>query len=204
MIDGRERAPKNANQNTFVINPTIAHIGYSSMGIPGWISTLWTAYKQFGGGEITWKGLIEPTLLLFEKKAMRIDRLVGQAFESRKNHILHEKSFGNLFNQATREGGLLRNEEYLEFLRELSESVHAEHDFYGGKFAKNIVEEMKNRGGLINRHDLEGFSCLVTRAETIEIGTTGKFLTGPHLPYHFPILAKVFRNITGSIEFPLS
>ncbi|CCD71179.1 Gamma-glutamyltransferase [Caenorhabditis elegans] len=196
VIDGRERAPKNANKNTFVINPTIAHIGYSSMGVPGWISVLWTAYKQFGSGKIVWKSLIEPTIELLKTNRVRIDRLLGQAFESRRNHILHEKSFDNWLSQATREGAVLRNEQYEDFLKLLKESVHAEHDFYGGQFVKIIVEEMKSRGGLISRQDLESYSCIVTRAETLSIGD--HFLVGPHLPYHFPILGKVFQNITES------
>lgn len=196
IIDGRERAPKNANQNTFSINPTNAHIGYSSMGIPGWISTLWTAYKQFGSGKIPWKSLIEPTLELLENNRLRVDRILSQAFESRKNHVLHEKSFGGFLNGTTREGGILRNLEYEQFLKELKESVHAEHDFYGGHFSKSIVDEMKNRGGLISRHDLESYNCIVTRAEILNIGEY--FVAGPHLPYHFPILRKVFQNVTDS------
>ncbi|EGT51727.1 hypothetical protein CAEBREN_24823 [Caenorhabditis brenneri] len=196
LIDGRERAPKNANQNTFSINPTNAHIGYSSMGVPGWISTLWTAYKQFGSGKVTWKSLIEPTLELLENNRIRVDRILGQAFESRKNHVLHEKSFGSFLNATTREGVILRNLEYEQFLKELKESVHAEHDFYGGHFSKSIVDEMKSRGGLISRHDLEGYNCIVTRAETLNIGEY--FVAGPHLPYHFPILKKVFQNISDN------
>lgn len=196
IIDGRERAPKSANQNTFSINPTNAHIGYSSMGIPGWVSTLWTAYKQFGGGKVTWKSLIEPTLDLLENNRIRVDRILAQAFESRKNHVLHEKSFGSFLNATTREGTILRNLEYEQFLKELKESVHAEHDFYGGHFSKSIVDEMKNRGGLISRHDLEGYNCIVTRAEMLNIGEYS--VAGPHLPYHFPILKKVFQNLSDN------
>ncbi|CAL2042707.1 unnamed protein product [Caenorhabditis brenneri] len=196
IIDGRERAPKNANQNTFSINPTNAHIGYSSMGVPGWISTLWTAYKQFGSGKVTWKSLIEPTLELLENNRIRVDRILGQAFESRKNHVLHEKSFGSFLNATTREGVVLRNLEYEQFLKELKESVHAEHDFYGGHFSKSIVDEMKSRGGLISRHDLESYNCIVTRAEILNIGEY--FVAGPHLPYHFPILKKVFQNVSDN------
>ncbi|EGT32056.1 hypothetical protein CAEBREN_14164 [Caenorhabditis brenneri] len=196
IIDGRERSPKNANQNTFSINPTNAHIGYSSMGVPGWISTLWTAYKQFGGGKVAWKSLIEPTLEVLGNNRLRVDRILGQAFESRKNHVLHEKSFGSFLNATTREGVVLRNLEYEQFLKELKESVHAEHDFYGGHFSKSIVDEMKSRGGLISRHDLESYNCIVTRAEMLNIGEY--FVAGPHLPYHFPILKKVFQNLSDN------
>ncbi|CAI2355275.1 unnamed protein product [Caenorhabditis sp. 36 PRJEB53466] len=199
VIDGRERAPKNANQNTFVINPTIAHIGYSSMGVPGWISTLWSAHKQFGSGRIPWKQLIEPTLARFQNGGVRVDRQLAQAFEARKNQILHEKSFANWLNTSTaREGAMLRNEEYEQFLGRLKESVHAEHDFYGGEFSKSIVEEMKSRGGLMSRHDLEAYKSTVSKAESLRIGEWS--LEGPPLPYHFPILEKVLKNITESFD----
>ncbi|CAB3398822.1 unnamed protein product [Caenorhabditis bovis] len=194
IIDGRERAPRNANQNTFVINPTIAHIGYSSMGVPGWMSVIWTAFKQFGSGKIKWDQLLKPTIELMEK-GIFMDRFLANAFESRKNHILHEKSFKKLLNATKREASRFENAEFRRFLTSLAESDDAEHDFYRGKFASRIVDEMKKRGGLISKHDLAGYSSIVTRAEQIALGAEN-FVAGPHLPYHFPILRKLFDDVT--------
>uniref|UniRef100_A0A8R1ERX5 Uncharacterized protein n=1 Tax=Caenorhabditis japonica TaxID=281687 RepID=A0A8R1ERX5_CAEJA len=67
-----------------------------------------------------------------------------------------------------------------------------------GEFVKSVVEEMKSRGGLINRQDFEDYSCLITSARVLSIGSSQYYLTGPDRPYHFSVLEAVFQNLTES------
>jgi gamma-glutamyltranspeptidase len=48
--------------------------GYQSVGVPGEVHGLWTAFKRFGSGKIAWMDLLMPTVnLLTEGQAIIIN-----------------------------------------------------------------------------------------------------------------------------------
>ncbi|VDM77427.1 unnamed protein product [Strongylus vulgaris] len=67
VINSGSSAPRSVREETFLANPNLAKIGYSSIGTPGFLHGIWTAYKRFGSGRIAWQDLLLPTIHLLER-----------------------------------------------------------------------------------------------------------------------------------------
>ncbi|CAK5123469.1 unnamed protein product [Meloidogyne enterolobii] len=89
-IDALGIIPSPANNDT---NPI--ENGYKSVSVPGELHGLWTAYKRFGSGRITWNNLIMPTVHLLNEGFP-----VSQALE--KLSKIYGDKFGNETNKDIR------------------------------------------------------------------------------------------------------
>nr|CAD2187232.1 unnamed protein product [Meloidogyne enterolobii] len=136
-IDALGITPSLANNDT---NPI--ENGYKSISVPGELHGLWTAYKRFGSGRITWNNLIMPTV-----------------------HILNEETYFLIpsNDEYFREGQIIRNPQLAETLKKLALTNDPINLFYGnnGAIAKQIVEEFTQNGALITRKDLHSYRSVI-------------------------------------------
>lgn len=62
MIDAREEAPLNATTDMYSFAANASEYGYLGIAVPGDLHGLWTAFKNFGSGRVSWAALLQPTI----------------------------------------------------------------------------------------------------------------------------------------------
>lgn len=81
VVDAREAAPIDSHKEMFRDKwieaqvgqakfsnlPKSKTLGWRAPAVPGELHGLWTEYKNFGSGKITWDKLIQPTIELLEE-----------------------------------------------------------------------------------------------------------------------------------------
>ncbi|KIH50572.1 hypothetical protein ANCDUO_19350, partial [Ancylostoma duodenale] len=117
---------------------------YSSIGTPGFLHGIWTAYKRFGSGRISWQDLLQPSANLLER-GYPVSADFVAAVQSRLHEIIAERSMNPAYDTLM-EGTILREPVHSNFLRRLSTAADPIELFYRGEIANQIVYEMKHRG----------------------------------------------------------
>lgn len=163
VIDYRETAPKAANKNIFLDNngkviqnaPTV---GYRSVGVPGTIAGLALALQKYG--TMKWQDVIEPARKLAADGFM----LTYQV----SNYLYTNASLLNKFDESNRiflrdgkyynEGEIFKQPELAQTLTRLKNNGPRE--FYEGRTAQLIADDMKAHNGLITLEDLKNYKAV--------------------------------------------
>jgi gamma-glutamyltranspeptidase / glutathione hydrolase len=164
-IDYRETAPVAATRDMYVgpdgeliKGESSSTLGYRAAAVPGTVAGLALALKQYGSGKLTWSELIEPARKLAVRgfvvthrteKRLEDNQAILSPFEDSRRIFLRE---GKLY----REGEILRQPEFAATLGRLQKKGPRE--FYEGKTARLIAEDMQHNGGLITRQDLRDYT----------------------------------------------
>ncbi|CAD6193622.1 unnamed protein product [Caenorhabditis auriculariae] len=192
-IDGRERAPRTAVPHTFADNPNLAKLGYSSICTPGWVSVLWTLFRRFGSGRITWKDLVTPAARLILNDAVYVDHFLERAIREHHSTLKSEKSFRPILNSTTTSGSSIKDVALAELFHKLAVAPDPVELFYRGELADDVFMEMRKRGGLLRKSDFESYECVVSETVTVDIHYSQ--LRGPRFPSYFSLLKYFFRDI---------
>jgi gamma-glutamyltranspeptidase / glutathione hydrolase len=164
-IDYRERAPAAATRDMFVDasgelirGEGSSSVGYRASGVPGTVAGLDHALKKYGSGRLTWAQLVEPARrfaaegFVLNHGVARTLRANSEALarypESRRVFLKNGKPYG--------EGELLRQPDLAATLGRLQRSGARE--FYEGRTARLIAEDMRRNGGLITLRDLSEYA----------------------------------------------
>ena len=159
FIDYREKAPKAAHkdmyldQDGYVVEYSTL-IGGQAAGVPGTVSGFWKAHQRFG--KLPWKELVEPAIKLAEEGFFPAKILVDDIHGMRdwfKNKTNFEQYFLHIDVKKK-----FKQPELAETLRRIAE--FGAEDFYFGKTAKLIVEQMKKSNGLITMEDLNAYEAV--------------------------------------------
>src|SRR5499433_2317219 len=155
-IDYREMAPAAANRNVYldkdgnVIKGDGGSIeGYRAAGVPGTVRGMELALKKYGSGKLTWAELIEPARRLAANgftvthslaRGLKGERDYLSKYEETKRIYLNS---GKLYN----EGDLFVQPDLAATFARLQQS--GPNEFYEGKTAQLIADDMKVHNGLI-------------------------------------------------------
>ncbi|CAJ0588090.1 unnamed protein product [Cylicocyclus nassatus] len=194
-INSPSIAPRSAREETFLVNPNLAKLGYSSIGTPGFLHGLWTAYKRFGSGRVAWQDLLLPTVNLLERGYPASAEYIA-AVRSRLNEISSEKSMNGAYTTVA-EGTVLRESVHLHFLRRIATASEPLELFYRGEIANQIIHEMKQRGGLLTKADLAGYESKIEPPQSVSL-SNGYTIKGPTSPSAFPVIALIIDMVVGS------
>ena len=164
-IDYREMAPAAATRDMYVgpdgeliKGEGSSTLGYRAAAVPGTVAGLALALKQYGSGKLTWSELIKPARRLAVdgfvvthqmEKGLEDYQAILSPFADSRRVFLRE---GKLY----REGEILRQPELAATLGRLQKKGPRE--FYEGKTAQLITEDMQHNGGLITRQDLRDYT----------------------------------------------
>jgi gamma-glutamyltranspeptidase / glutathione hydrolase len=162
-IDYREVAPAKAKHNMYLDSqgnpiPEASTIGYLSAGVPGTIAGLALALQKYG--TMKWADVIEPARKLatdgFAISPWLADTLRGNSkllerFPASRRIFLND---GKYYNG----GELFKQPELAKTLERLKKEGSRE--FYEGRTAQLIAEEMKANGGMITLQDLKDYKPL--------------------------------------------
>ena len=164
-IDYRETAPATATRDMY-IRPDgelikgegSSTLGYRAAGVPGTVAGMAFALKKYGSGKLSWSELIEPARRLAidgfvvthrtEKRLQDYQAILSLFADSRRVFLREGKLY--------REGEILRQPELAATLGRLQRKGPRE--FYEGKTARLIAEDMQHNGGLITRQDLRDYT----------------------------------------------
>src|SRR6266567_166023 len=164
-IDYRETAPATATRDMY-IRPDgelikgegSSLIGYRASGVPGTVAGMAFALRKYGSGKLTWSELIEPARKLAvdgfvvthrTEKGLEKDQTILSPFADSRRIFLRE-------GKPYREGETLRQPELAATLGRLQKK--GPRDFYEGKTAQLIAEDMQHNGGLITLQDLRDYT----------------------------------------------
>ena len=166
FLDYRETAPKAAFKDLYLDNQgeVIAYqslIGYQASGVPGTVMGMWQLHQQFGS--MPWRTLLQPAIGLAQQgfKIPEAMFKTAQWFQNwiHKNAPAGEKSNLNFehFLKNRKAGDLFIQPALAKTLQRIADKGAQE--FYLGKTAKLMVEQMKRHNGLIRAEDLATYQA---------------------------------------------
>jgi gamma-glutamyltranspeptidase/glutathione hydrolase len=165
-LDFRERAPLAATREMFLDEDgevsDASLYGVLAAGVPGSVLGLWEAHQRFG--VLPWRDLVLPaarlaaegfevdapfrkTLELLERKLREHD---GEVYARTREAFLPLGAPAPL-------GARFRQPELAATLRRIAE--HGPEDFYRGRTAELLLEEMRRSGGLVSASDLRSYTA---------------------------------------------
>lgn len=158
-IDYRETAPAAASRNMYLdkegkLIPKSSTIGYLAAGVPGTVAGFEMALEKFG--TMKWSELVEPAYRLAadgftishrSALSLKEDKELPNFPETRRIFLRD----GNYYQ----EGDTFKQPELAETLKRLKEQGARE--FYEGRTAQLIADDMRAHGGLITLEDLKSY-----------------------------------------------
>jgi len=161
FVDFREKAPGAASSDMYLDsqgNPTDESVaGYRASGVPGTVRGLGLAHEKYGSRP--WKRLVEPAVEL-AKEGFPVSWGLAQAFRHSSRLPLFAESKRVFLNRARfyEMGDAFRQPDLAATLSRIAENGPAE--FYEGRTARLIAEDMKRNGGLITLEDLAAYEAV--------------------------------------------
>ena len=163
-IDYREMAPAAAHRDLYV-DPEgnlikgegSSTIGYKASGVPGTLAGFELAYKKYGSGKIAWKELVEPARKLADQGFVLSYRL-AELFKSYRQSLEKYPESKRIFlnnGKYFEAGDNFRQPDLAQTLGRIEKQGASE--FYTGRTAQLIAEDMKANGGLITLADLKNY-----------------------------------------------
>ena len=162
FLDYRERAPSSASEDMFRVTRSGKvvrdenSIGYKAVAIPGTLTGHALMLEKYG--TISLKEAIEPAVNC-ARKGVQVGRALAYAWkqsigklkrfkESRSTYLLKDRPY--------RQGEKITLTELAKSLSTIAANGHRE--FYEGRIAEQICDDMASNGGLITRGDLERYA----------------------------------------------
>eukprot|EP00794_Sanderia_malayensis_P014205 gene14205-15687_t len=166
--------------------------GPLSIAVPGEVRGMHAAWKKYG--KLPWRDLIEPTINMTES-GFHIQLRLHEAMEKFRDILEADESFSNLLiknGTLRRLGSALKMPNMTRTLRKIQEDPE---DFYVGSIAREIVEDMKDIGGIMNAEDLE--RCKVRHRDVIKYRLGNYTLHTMTSPFGGPIVLHVLNILKG-------
>jgi gamma-glutamyltranspeptidase/glutathione hydrolase len=163
-IDYREMAPAAAHRNVYLDErgelkkgEGSSLVGYRASGVPGTVAGMELALKKYGSGRLNWAQLVEPARRL-AAEGFPLPYSLARSLKSNANELgLYPESKRIYLN-----GGDFRNEGDVWRQPELAATFArmqrvGPREFYEGRTARLIAEEMRAHGGLVTLEDLKNY-----------------------------------------------
>jgi gamma-glutamyltranspeptidase/glutathione hydrolase len=159
FIDYRERAPLSATANMYLdakgnIVPKASTVGYKSIGVPGSVAGMVYAEKKYG--KLSLKRVMAPAIQLATD---------GYVLTTEEAEMLHDPTLtefpasrrifqrdGNFYKA----GDTFRQPQLAATLRTIAADPS---DFYHGRIAKELAEDIQKSGGIITAKDLADYTA---------------------------------------------
>lgn len=154
-LNAREVAPKLATSNMFINDPMGSVRGGKAVAVPGEIKGLWELHQKYG--KLPWKRLLEPNIKL-AREGHIVSPYLENVFLSSENDLYREPSLSEIYinpvtNHTYRINEIIKRPKLAKTLEILAEEG-ASAIYGGGSLAKNLINEIKARGGIMTEEDL--------------------------------------------------
>src|SRR6202521_39504 len=185
FLDYRETAPGKATRDMYIgkdgtLDAEASVIGYRSVAVPGTIAGLALALKTCGSMKLA--DVMAPAILLAENGFPISERLAHE-FEQERKDLQRFASSRHIFlndGKMFQPGDTLRQPKLAATLKRIARKGATE--FYSGKTARMLVDDMSRLGGLITLDDLAKYQPKireVLQAKYESNGHSWEVLTSP-------------------------
>ena len=159
-IDFREKAPLKATSDMFLDDKGTLiiganHKGLKTVGVPGTVAGLYLAHKKYG--KLSWKELVQPAINLAENGvplSWTLSQTAHRINDNSQSEFLINY-FRNSKGELIQFGEIWKQESLANTLKQIRDN--GQDGFYRGEVADEIVNYMKNNGGIITKEDLEKY-----------------------------------------------
>jgi gamma-glutamyltranspeptidase/glutathione hydrolase len=166
-IDYREKAPAKAYKDMFLdkdgnVNKDLARFSHKSAGVPGSVAGLALALEKYG--TISLAKALAPAIRLAEEGFVVLPRFTKGTTSQQKRLTKFDSSkkvFYKKDGSAYQPGELFIQKDLANTLKRIAE--HGAKEFYTGKTADLIVEEMQRHGGYITKDDLANYEPAIRK-----------------------------------------
>ncbi|HVW76635.1 MAG TPA: gamma-glutamyltransferase [Alloacidobacterium sp.] len=157
FIDYRERAPLAATTNMYLddkgnIIPDASIVGYKAVGVPGSVAGMAYAEKKYG--KLTLAKVMEPAIRLASEGFVLTTEEAKELHDSDLARFPESKHIFQRDGKYYQPGEIFKQPELAGTLRRIAADPD---DFYHGKIAKQLAEDMQKGGGLITEKDLASY-----------------------------------------------
>src|SRR6266566_24296 len=160
FFDYREVAPAKASREMYIrpdgtLDPEASTIGYRSVAVPGTVAGLELALKTYG--TMKFRDVMAPAIRLAEDGIPVIEKLARELERERPKLERFWESKRIFLNNGRmyKPGDIFRQPELAATLKRIAKKGSKE--FYRGKTARMLAEDMARQGGLIARQDLANY-----------------------------------------------
>lgn len=159
FLDYREVAPKAATRNMYLDDKgepieNLSLVGARAAGVPGTVMGLWEAHQKFG--KLKWSELLTPAIG-YAKNGFTVAEQQYQYREDAKGLFKDGTNFNDYF-ASMQAGQPFKQPELAMTLERIADKGVS--DFYQGRTAELLVEQMQADKGLITREDLAGYKAV--------------------------------------------
>jgi len=155
IVDAREIAPLKATKDMYKGKYEASMNGALASGVPGEIQGYWMAHERFG--RLPWSSLFKRVISM-ARDGWKLSNAAAHALESKvKQNETVLESLRPLLYDAEKgrwksAGETLKNEKLALTFERIAK--FGAKDFYEGKLAEDIGQEMLDNGGIITKEDL--------------------------------------------------
>ena len=159
LIEFMTRVPEDAGlQNTSLLqNGRYPSDGPVLANVPGTIAGMYSAFKQYGSGKVTWKEIVAPAI-----RAARDGYIVSEGLattlSTEREHFLKYESSKKLFFRDGKPlvaGDTLKNPDLAWVLEQVAE--RGADGFYRGVVAQKLADDLHSKGNAMKVNDLNRY-----------------------------------------------
>ncbi|MFS0828857.1 gamma-glutamyltransferase [Pseudomonas phoenicis] len=159
FLDYREVAPKAATRNMYLDDKgepieNLSLVGARAAGVPGTVMGMWEAHQKFG--KLKWSELLTPAIG-YAKNGFVVAEQQYQYREDAKGLFKDGTNFNDYF-ASMQAGQPFKQPELAMTLERIADKGVS--DFYQGRTAELLVEQMQADKGLITRADLADYKAV--------------------------------------------
>jgi gamma-glutamyltranspeptidase/glutathione hydrolase len=162
FLDYREKAPKAAFRDLYLdqdkqVIPYRSLVGYQASGVPGTVMGFWQAHQRFGS--LPWQQLLQPAIE-YAEQGFRVSQAIEDRAKWFQGWIVDKTTmplnFMDYFG-SLKANTLFKQPELALTLERIAKQGAS--DFYQGKTAQLLVDEMQAHNGLITLDDLNRYQA---------------------------------------------
>ena len=163
-IDYREMAPAAAHRNVYldaqgnlIKGEGSSTLGYRASGVPGTVAGMELALKKYGSGRFTWAQLVEPARRL-AAEGFAVPHSLARSLRGNAAELALYPETKKIYlagGRFLREGETWRQPELAQTFARLQRLGPRE--FYEGRTARLIAEDMRRHNGLITLEDMKNY-----------------------------------------------
>ena len=163
-IDFREVAPLRAHKNIYLdskgnARPMLSREGGLAVATPGLVKGLWEIHQRWG--KLPWSATVAPAIKLADE-GFPLYAHLHRAITLRETLLKRDEGARKIFftpdGKIPDQGYLIIQKDLARTLRRIS--AQGARGFYQGPVAKNIVQTIRMRGGIMSQKDLDGYTVI--------------------------------------------
>ncbi|XP_062597984.1 glutathione hydrolase 1 proenzyme-like [Saccostrea cucullata] len=194
-IIAREMAPGAATEEMYVPENKSSTEGGLAIGVPGEIKGLYEAWKI--GGKLPWKDLFQPTIKKL-REGWRVSQPLAYAISRQTTVLLRQQNLRDvLTNPETgrpyNEGEIIKMPKLANTFEAIANDPHA---MYNGSLVDDIVEDIREAGGIITKEDLKNYVAVVKEPLLVKLKDNSTIFT-PQPPSSGAVYAMILQIADG-------